>query len=55
MTIEVMAMEVEDFEQLRKMRLKLHNAQRSMTFDEQRDFAERMRLLLERAELIELP
>lgn len=39
----------DDFAALSAMRERLHNKQDRMTFDEQRDFAERMRLLLERA------
>lgn len=53
--MKVMAMEVEIFERLSKMRVKLHNAERSMSFDEQRDFAEQMRLLLEHCVCIDLP
>lgn len=55
MAMKVMAMEVEVFERLSKMRVKLHNAERSMSFDEQRDFAEQMRLLLECCVCINLP
>jgi hypothetical protein len=47
--MKAIAFDPEDFELLSQLRQKLHNAQRSMTFDEQRDYAERFRLLLERA------
>jgi len=43
----------DDYDALCKMRETLHNKTRAMTFDEQRDFAERMRLLLERGILME--
>jgi hypothetical protein len=53
--MEVIAFIPEDFKQLQDIRLRLHNAMRAITFDEQRDLAETLRLLLERAEPIETP
>jgi hypothetical protein len=52
--MEVMAFLKEDFERLQDMRLTLHNKERHMTFDEQRDFAERLRLVLERAQPLDV-
>jgi hypothetical protein len=52
--MNVMAFDPHDFNLLSKLRENLHNAQKSMTFDEQRDFAERLRLLLERSQEVEL-
>lgn len=46
--MDIVAFEVVDFDQIHEMRVWLHNKQQSMTFDEQRDFAERLSLLLER-------
>jgi len=52
--MQVMAFEVEVFQRLQNMRLRLHNKERSMTFDEQRDFAEQLRLLLEQASPVQI-
>jgi Leu/Phe-tRNA-protein transferase len=43
----------QDYHALCDMQRKLHNREWSMSFDEQRDFAESMRILLARAEPVD--
>lgn len=51
---KVIAFDLDDFELISQHRRYLHNKQQSMSFDEQRDYAERFRLLLERGVELEL-
>lgn len=44
---EFVAFDADIFRQILDMQWRLHNRGNAMTFDEQRDFAERLRLLLE--------
>lgn len=51
--MNIIALDPHDYHQLVELQRQLHNRQNAMSLNEQRDVAERLRLLLAKAEPVE--